>query len=63
MEAQQIRELYGYNLGVIDLRKEVIRLNNIIKENEEMSKNDTNQQIHDVERIRHIMNLHQCGIV
>ena len=30
MEAQQIRELYGYNLGVIDLRKEVIRLNNII---------------------------------
>jgi hypothetical protein len=63
MEAQQIRELYGYNLGVIDLRKEVIRLNNIIKENEEMSKNDTNKPSNDVERMRHIMKLHQSCIV
>ena len=63
MEAQQIRELYGYNLGVIDLRKEVIRLNNIIKENKDMSKDDTIQPIHDTERMIHIMNLHQCGIV
>jgi len=63
MEADKIREMYGYNLDIVDLRKEVIRLNNIIKENEEMSKNDTNKPSNDFERMTHIMNLHQCGIV
>ena len=63
MEAHKIREMYGYNLDIVDLRKEVIRLNNIIKENKDMSKDDTFQPIHDTERMIHIMNLHQCGIV
>lgn len=63
MEADKIREMYGYNLDIVDLRKEVIRLNNIIKENKDVSKNDTIQPIHDTERMIHIMNLHQCGIV
>ena len=63
MEAHKIREMYGYSLEIVDLRKEVIRLNNIIKENKDMSKDDTIQPIHDTERMIHIMNLHQCGIV
>ena len=54
---------YTVKLGVIDLPKEVIRLNNIIKENEEMSKNDTNKPSNDVERMRHIMKIHQSCIV
>lgn len=61
MESQQIREII--NLDILDLREEVIRLNNIIKENKEMSKNDTIHPINDIERMTYIMNLHQCGIV
>ena len=44
-ESRTIKELYGYNLGIKDLRNEVIRLRTILDRNSTETENDTSFSI------------------
>lgn len=44
-ESRTIKELYGYNLGITDLRNEVIRLRTILDRNSTETENDTSFSI------------------
>ena len=44
-ESRTIKELYGYNLGIKDLRNEVIRLRAILDRNSTETENDTSFSI------------------